>query len=63
MLSDQSTEHPDYRGYSGRIEGVFKGDKITVLPSGFGSRIKSIDTFDGPIKSFSPMSVLHDIRR
>ena len=45
------------RGYSGRIEGEFlKGDEITVLPSGFSSRIKSIDTFDGPIRVF-PKSV------
>ncbi len=60
VIRPQSKEHPDYRGYSGRIEGgVFKkGDEITVLPSGFSSRIKSIDTFDGPVKeAFSPMSV------
>lgn len=60
VIRPQSKEHPDYRGYSGRIEGgVFKkGDEITVLPSGFSSRIKSIDTFDGPItEAFSPMSV------
>ncbi|MFT6849641.1 MAG: sulfate adenylyltransferase subunit 1, partial [Sphingobacteriales bacterium] len=39
--------------------GVFKpGDEVMVLPSGFTSHIKSIDTFDGPIKeAFSPMSV------
>ena len=60
VIRPQSREYPDYRGYSGRVEGgVFKeGDKITVLPSGFTSKIKSIDTFDGPIKeAFSPMSV------
>tara|TARA_B100000902_G_scaffold163425_2_gene158612 strand:- start:34307 stop:35575 length:1269 start_codon:yes stop_codon:yes gene_type:complete len=60
VIRPQSKEHPDFRGYSGRIEGgVFKsGDKITVLPSGFTSKIKSIDTFDGKIKeAFSPMSV------
>ena len=60
VIRPQSKEYPDYRGYSGRVEGgVFKeGDEITVLPSGFTSKIKSIDTFDGPIKeAFSPMSV------
>ena len=60
VIRPQSREYPDYRGYSGRVEGgVFKeGDEITVLPSGFTSKIKSIDTFDGPIKeAFSPMSV------
>lgn len=60
VIRPQSREYPDYRGYSGRVEGgVFKeGDEITVLPSGFTSKIKSIDTFNGPIKeAFSPMSV------
>lgn len=50
----------DYRGYAGRIaSGIFrKGDEITVLPSGFTSRIKSIDTIDGELEeAFSPMSV------
>lgn len=50
----------DYRGYAGRIaSGIFrKGDEITVLPSGFTSKIKSIDTVDGSLdEAFSPMSV------
>jgi sulfate adenylyltransferase subunit 1 len=60
VVRPQSKEHPDYRGYAGRIEGgVFKpGDNVTVLPSGFTSKIKSIDTFDGKVsEAFSPMSV------
>ena len=60
VIRPQSAEHPDYRGYSGRIEGgVFKaGDEITILPSGLKSKIKSIDTFEGEVKeAFSPMSV------
>ena len=60
VVRPQSKDHPDYRGYAGRIEGgVFKpGDDITVLPSGFTSKIKSIDTFDGEVaEAFSPMSV------
>ena len=60
VIRPQSAKHPDYRGYSGRIEGgVFKsGDNITVLPSGFSSKIKSIDTFNGEVReAFSPMSV------
>ena len=50
----------DYRGYAGRVaSGIFKqGDKVMVLPSGFTSRIKAIDTFDGEVKeAFAPMSV------
>ena len=60
VVRPQSKEHPDYRGYAGRIEGgVFKpGDDVIVLPSGFTSKIKSIDTFDGEVaEAFSPMSV------
>ena len=60
VVRPQSKEYPDYRGYAGRIEGgVFKpGDNVTVLPSGFTSKIKSIDTFDGMVEeAFSPMSV------
>ena len=60
VVRPQSKDHPDYRGYAGRVEGgVFKpGDDVTVLPSGFTSKIKSIDTFEGEIaEAFSPMSV------
>ena len=60
VIRPQTTEHHDYRGYAGRIAGgVFKkGDEIMVLPSGFTSKIKSIDTFDGEIdEAFAPMSV------
>ena len=60
VVRPQSKEYPDYRGYAGRIEGgIFKpGDDVTVLPSGFTSKIKSIDTFEGEIaEAFSPMSV------
>ena len=60
VIRPQSEKNPDYRGYSGRVEGgVFKpGDEVTVLPSGFTSTIKSIDSFDGAVKeAFSPMSV------
>ncbi|HMQ70189.1 MAG TPA: sulfate adenylyltransferase subunit CysN, partial [Ignavibacteria bacterium] len=60
VIRPQSDDHHDYRGYAGRIaSGVFKpGDEVCVLPSGFSSRIKSIDTFDGKIdEAFAPMSV------
>ena len=55
-----STEFHDYRGYAGRVaSGVFKpGDEVEILPSGFTSKIKSIDTYDGPVtEAYSPMSV------
>jgi sulfate adenylyltransferase subunit 1 len=50
----------DYRGYTGRIAGgVFKtGDKVMVLPSGFTSNIKSIDTYQESLeRAFPPQSV------
>jgi bifunctional enzyme CysN/CysC len=60
VIRPMSGEHHDYRGYAGRVAGgVLKpGDEVIVLPSGFTSTIKSIDTADGPIsEAFSPMSV------
>ena len=60
VVRPQSKEYPDYRGYAGRIAGgVFKpGDEVMVLPSGFTSKIKTIDTMDGSVaEAFAPMSV------
>jgi sulfate adenylyltransferase subunit 1 len=60
VIRPQSEEFRDYRGYAGRVAGgVFKpGDEVMVLPSGFTSKIKRIDTFEGPVdEAFSPMSV------
>ncbi|MEP5106367.1 MAG: GTP-binding protein [Ekhidna sp.] len=60
VIRPQTKEFHDYRGYAGRIAGgVFKpGDEITVLPSGFTSKVKSIDTFEGSVdEAFAPMSV------
>ena len=60
VLRPQSSEYPDYRGYAGQIVGgVLKpGDEVVVLPSGFESTVKSIDTYDGPLaEAFPPMSV------
>jgi len=60
VIRPKNDKYHDYRGYAGRIaSGVFKpGDEITVLPSGFSSKIKSIDTMDGELEeAFAPMSV------
>ncbi len=51
----------DFRGYAGRIAGgVFKpGDPIVALPSGFTSRIKTLNGPDGPVaEAFAPMSAV-----
>ena len=60
VIRPQSNLHHDYRGYAGRISsGVFKpGDDVVILPSGFASKIKSIETYDGTVdEAFAPMSV------
>jgi len=60
VIRPKSDKFHDYRGYAGRIAGgVFKkGDEVAILPSGFTSKIKSIDTMDGPIdEAYTPMSV------
>ncbi len=60
VLRPQREGFIDYRGYAGRIASGFyrKGDKVTILPSGFSSVIKSITGPNGMIEeAFAPMSV------
>ncbi|WP_339922163.1 GTP-binding protein [uncultured Cyclobacterium sp.] len=60
VIRPHTHEHQDFRGYAGRIEGgIFKpGDEVKVLPTGFTSKIKSIELNGKPIEeAFSPMSV------
>ncbi|MEY3416910.1 MAG: sulfate adenylyltransferase subunit 1 [Bacteroidota bacterium] len=60
VIRPQNDEYHDYRGYAGKVEGgTFRpGDEVVALPSGFTSKIKSIDTLDGPLdEAFPPMSV------
>ena len=60
VLRPQNETHRDYRGYAGRLaSGTLRiDDEVTVLPSGFTSKIKTIDTFDASLKeAFAPMSV------
>ena len=60
VIRPQSTEFHDYRGYAGRIAGgEFRpGDSVKVLPSGFTSKIKSIDLYEDSLSSaYAPMSV------
>ncbi|MFO7724595.1 MAG: sulfate adenylyltransferase subunit CysN [Oceanipulchritudo sp.] len=61
VVRPHSDKWHDFRGYAGRVAGgVFKpGDEVTVLPSGFNSRIRKIHTFDGEIEeAFHPHSIL-----
>jgi sulfate adenylyltransferase subunit 1 len=50
----------DFRGYCGTIASgvIHKGDKVTVLPSGKSSTVKSIVTYEGELdEAFPPMAV------
>ena len=60
VLRPQRDGFIDYRGYAGRVaSGIFRpGDEVTVMPSGFTSKIKSIDAFESKVEeAFAPMSV------
>ncbi len=60
VIRPMSDEWHDFRGYAGRVAGgVFKpGDEITVLPSGFNTRIKGIHSATGDLaEAFAPQSV------
>jgi bifunctional enzyme CysN/CysC len=61
VIRPQSAAFPDYRGYAGQVAGgVMKpGDTVTVLPSGFTTKIEAIDSLEGPLgEAYAPMSVV-----
>jgi sulfate adenylyltransferase subunit 1 len=60
VIRPHSDEHHDFRGFAGRVAGgVFKpGDEVTVLPSGFSTRIKKILMADKELEeAYNPLSV------
>ncbi|GLY73431.1 sulfate adenylyltransferase subunit CysN [Actinoallomurus iriomotensis] len=63
VIRPQASTDPelhDYRGYAGQVAGgVLKpGDEVMHLPSGLTTRIKRIDTADGPVdEAYPPMAV------
>lgn len=60
VIRPNTDAYHDYRGYAGRVAGgvIRTGDEVMVLPSGFSSRVKKIDTHAGPVEeAFPPMSV------
>ncbi|MCB0457764.1 MAG: GTP-binding protein [Flavobacteriaceae bacterium] len=60
VLRPQREGFIDYRGYAGRVaSGIFRpGDDVTVLPSGFTSKVKTIDTFEDSLEeAYAPMSI------
>ena len=62
IIRPLSNEWHDFRGYAGRISGgVFKpGDAVTVLPSGFTTKVKKIYLPGGKEidEAFPPQSVV-----
>lgn len=60
VVRPHSKEYHDFRGYAGRVAGgIFRpGDDVVVLPSGFNSKIKTIE-FGGKQleEAFAPMSI------
>ncbi len=60
VIRPNRDEYHDYRGYAGRVAGgvIRRGEKIMVLPSGFTSAVKSIDTMKESLDmAFPPQSV------
>jgi sulfate adenylyltransferase subunit 1 len=53
VVRPRTAEHPDYRGYAGRVEAgtLAVGDAVVILPSGRRSTVEGIDTADGPLES------------
>ena len=61
VIRPQSSTTVDYRGFAGTVaSGVLKpGDRVAVLPSGFETRIASIESPTGPVtEAYPPMSVV-----
>jgi sulfate adenylyltransferase subunit 1 len=48
VVRPRTAEHPDYRGYAGRVAAgtVRVGDAVTVLPVGRRTTVVGIDTYD-----------------
>lgn len=60
VIRPQSDGFIDYRGYAGRLQsGVLRvGDEVAILPSGFTSKVKSINAGEDFVEeAFAPMSI------
>ena len=66
VVRPRTAEHPDYRGYAGRLASgvVHPGDEVVVLPSGRRTTVVGIDraASDGTVEerevAFAPQSVV-----
>ncbi|MGB0885233.1 MAG: sulfate adenylyltransferase subunit CysN [Chitinophagales bacterium] len=60
IIRPHSDKYHDFRGYAGRVAGgIFrKGQEVMALPSGFTTKIKSVELYGEEIEeAFPPMSV------
>lgn len=60
VLRPQREGFLDYRGYAGRVaSGIYRvGDEVTVLPSGFNSKVQSINAGEKEVQeAYAPMSI------
>lgn len=60
VIRPNNGDFHDYRAYAGRVAGgvLKKGDQVTLLPSGFNTRIADISSIEGVVEeAFPPMSV------
>jgi len=60
VIRPQSEQFHDFRGFAGLVAGgVFKpGDEVTVLPSGFSTKVKKIYQDDRELEeAFAPQSI------
>ncbi len=60
VIRPQCEGYVDYRGYAGRLaSGILRvGDEVTALPSGFNSKVKSINAGDNEVReAYAPMSI------
>lgn len=60
VIRPQTQEFHDFRGYAGRLDsGILrKGDDVTVLPSGFTSKVKTVLSMNKEVEeAFAPMSI------
>ena len=60
VIRPYADEFHDYRGYAGRISsGVIRpGDEVVVLPSGFTTKVKSVELDGKKLKeAYAPLSV------
>jgi sulfate adenylyltransferase subunit 1 len=56
VVRPRTADHPDYRGYAGRVEAgpLRVGDRVVVLPSQQRSTVAGIDTPDGSLAEAQP---------